>query len=94
MGHGWRVLFLDATSGHPRIGIVDAVLVRVRPRYKDQIDIRLVQLKSGTAGLTGIEFERLCSAVERISVEGLAALCDGQTLHTATVTRSGVRPSK
>lgn len=87
--HGWRVVFLDAPSGHPRTGIVDAVLVRVRPRSKDQIDIRLVQLKAGAAGLTATEFERLCSAVERVSVEGLAALCDGASVHTARVGRCG-----
>jgi hypothetical protein len=88
--HGWRVVFLDALSGHPRTGIVDAVLVRVRPRSRDQIDIRLVQLKSGVAGLTGREFERLCSAVEQISVEGLAALFDGTTVFSAPVSRAVV----
>jgi hypothetical protein len=89
--HGWRVVFVDAASGYPRTGIVDAVLLRVRPRSKDQIDIRLVQLKAGAAGLTAGEFERLCSAVERVSVEALAALCDGATVHTAKVARSGGR---
>jgi hypothetical protein len=87
---GWRVVFLDADSGNPRTGIVDAVLVRVRPRAKDQIDVRLVQLKSGVAGLTGAEFDRLCSAVERISVEGLAALCNGPAVFTAPVSRAVV----
>jgi hypothetical protein len=91
--HGWRVVFLDASSGHPRTGIVDAVLLRVRPKSKDQIDIRLVQLKSGVAGLTAAEFGRLCTAVERVSVEGLAALCDEATVHTARVARGGGRPT-
>jgi hypothetical protein len=85
--HGWRVVFLDSLSGHPRTGIVDAVLVRVRPRSKDQIDIRLVQLKAGAAGLTAREFDRLCSAAERVSVEGLLALCDGPHVFTAAVSR-------
>jgi len=85
---GWRVVYLDAPSGNPRIGIVDAVLLRVRPRAKDQIDIRLVQLKSGVAGLTGSEFERLCAAVEGVNVEGLAALCNGPTVFTAPVSRA------
>ena len=88
--HGWRVLFLDALSGNPRTGIVDAVLVRIRPRSKDQIDLRLVQLKSGSAGLTGTEFERLCSAVERVNVEALAALCNGREVFTAPVSRAVV----
>ena len=86
--HGWRVVFLDAESGNPRTGIVDAVLIRVRPRAKDQIDVRLVQLKSGVAGLTGREFDRLCAAVERIQVEGLAALCKGPSVFTAPVARA------
>jgi hypothetical protein len=85
--HGWRVVYLDAPSGNPRTGIVDAVLLRVRPRAKDQIDIRLVQLKSGVAGLTGSEFERLCSAVEHVNVEGLAAFCNGKAVFTAPVSR-------
>jgi hypothetical protein len=87
---GWRVVYLDAPSGNPRTGIVDAVLLRVRPRAKDQIDIRLVQLKSGVAGLTGRESERLCSAVERVNVEGLAALCNGSEVFTFSVSRAAV----
>lgn len=86
--NGWHVVFLDAPSGSPRIGIVDAVLLRVRSRSKDQIDVRLVQLKSGTAGLTAGEFDRLCSAVERIDVEGLAALCTGKDVFIAPVSRA------
>lgn len=92
--HGWRVVFLDALSGNPRTGIVDAVLLRVRPRAKDQIDIRLVQLKSGVAGLTGTEFDRLCSAVEQVSVEGLAALCSGSMVFTMPVLRAVVSAVK
>jgi hypothetical protein len=88
--HKWGIVFLDAPSGNPRVGIVDAVLVRIRPRSKDQIDVRLVQLKSGTAGLTGAEFDRLCSAVERVNVEGLAALCNGSAIFTAPVSRAVV----
>ncbi len=87
---GWRVVFLDAPSGNPRTGIVDAVLLRVRPRSKDQIDVRLVQLKSGQAGLTSTEFERLCSAVEHVNVEGLGAFWDGTDVHTAPVSRAVV----
>lgn len=92
--NGWRVVFLDAASGNPRTGIVDAVLLRVRPRYKDQIEVRLVQLKSGVAGLTGVEFERLCLAVEKINVEGMAALCNGDTVFTTAVSRAIVSSVK
>lgn len=47
---------------------------KVLARAKDQIDIRSVQLKSGVASLTGGASDRLCSAVEHVNVEGLAAL--------------------
>jgi hypothetical protein len=86
--HGWRTVFLDAPSGHPRTGIVDAVLVRVRPRARDQIDVRLVQLKSGVAGLTAAEFDRLCAAAENVEVEGLAVLCAGAAVYATAVSRS------
>lgn len=92
--NGWQVVFLDAPSGNPRTGIVDAVLIRVRPRAKDQIDIRLVQLKSGMGGLTGAEFERLCSAAENAEVAGLAVLCSATTLHTAPVSRARVSEAR
>jgi hypothetical protein len=79
--HGWRVIFFEGLSGAPRTGIVDAVIARIRPRDSDGIDIRLVQLKSGGAGLTGREISRIKRAVERTSQGWLLAAFDGQTLH-------------
>ena len=75
--HGWQIVFLDAPSGHPRTGIVDAVLIRIRPRAADQIDIRLVQLKSGVAGLKAREIDRICRAAKTLHVEAHAAFFNG-----------------
>jgi len=59
--------------------------MRVRSRSKNQFAVRFVRLKFGSASLTAAEFDRLCSAVERINLEGLAALCTGEDLFTASV---------
>jgi len=92
--HGWRVVFLNGPSGNPRTGIVDAVMLRVRPRSKDQIDIRLVQLKSGCGGLTGLEVDRLCRAVEHTHVEAFGALCNGAAVFPVPLSRTVVMSSK
>jgi hypothetical protein len=78
--NGWRVVFLDALSGHPRTGIVDAVLVRIAPGAADKVDVQLVQLKSGTAGLTGGELRRLKAAAKRAQVTPLGVCHDGKAL--------------
>jgi hypothetical protein len=62
-------------------GIVDAVIVRIKPREPDAIEVRLVQLKSGVGGLTGAEITRLKRAVAQLSTNWLLAAFDGQTLH-------------
>src|SRR4026207_1302437 len=35
--------------------IVDACMIRIRPRKADSIEVRLVQLKAGASGLTAAE---------------------------------------
>jgi len=50
--HGCSVVFFEGKSGAPRTGIVDALLTRIAPRRPDTIQMRLIQLKSGSAGLT------------------------------------------
>jgi hypothetical protein len=92
--NGWCLIFLDAASRNPCTGIVDAILLRVRPKDTDQIDVRLVQLKSERAGLMGVEFERLCLAVENINVEGMAAVCNSDTVFTTAVSRAIVSSVK
>ena len=79
--HGWRVIFFEGRTGAPRTGIVDAVIARIRPRDADGIDIRLVQLKSGSGGLTGREISRIKQAVENTSRGWLLAAFDGKILH-------------
>ena len=56
---GFKVVFLDAASGNPRTGIVDAVLLRIQPRAADQLEVYLVQLKGGAAGFKPYEMARL-----------------------------------
>ena len=45
---GFRLVFLDAPSGHPRSGIADALVFRVKPRSADEIELYVVQLKGAT----------------------------------------------
>lgn len=80
---GWYVLFLDAPSGYPRTGIVDAVMLRIPASAPDDLEVRLVQLKGGSAGLTASEVARLEAAVRGIAtrVKSLCVLHDGQELH-------------
>lgn len=68
--NGWKVVFFEGPSGSPRTGIVDAVIVRIKPRDPDAIEVRLVQLKSGVAGLTGAEVARLKKG-DRVRVKSL-----------------------
>jgi hypothetical protein len=77
----WKVVFFEGPSGSPRTGIVDAVLVRIKPRDADAIEVRLVQLKAGVAGLTGAEIARLKNAVSKMSTDWLLVAFDDDTLH-------------
>ncbi|MEX0805623.1 MAG: hypothetical protein WD688_20245 [Candidatus Binatia bacterium] len=79
--NGWKVVFFEGATGSPRTGIVDAVIVRIKPREPDAIEVRLVQLKAGVGGLTGSEITRLKNAVAQLSTDWLLAAFDGQTLH-------------
>ena len=79
--NGWEVVFFEGESGAPRTGIVDAVMVRIKPGDADAIEIKLVQLKSGGGGLTGGEITRLKKATEGISRDWLLAACDSGLLH-------------
>lgn len=79
--HGWRCVFLDAVSGRPRVGIIDAVLIRIKPKAKDCLEIKLVQLKSGSAGITASELRRLKESVDMIEAEHLVALVEGDVVH-------------
>jgi len=74
-------VFFEGTSGAPRTGIVDAVMVRIKPARPDSIEVRLVQPKAGVAGLKGAEIARLKKAVSALSSDWLLAAFDDGTLH-------------
>jgi hypothetical protein len=57
--NGWRVAFFEGETGAPRTGIVDAIMFRVSRKNADVLDLRLVQLKGGKAGVSGAEIARL-----------------------------------
>jgi hypothetical protein len=84
--NGWKVIFFEGETGAPRTGIVDAIIVRIRPREADVVEVRLVQLKSGSGGMTGREMTRLKRAVQNLSVDSLVALFDGNDLHFVSAT--------
>lgn len=93
----WKVVFFEGASGAARTGIVDAVLARIKPGDADAIEIRLVQLKAGSGGLTAREIARLKQAVASISTDWLLAAFDGRTLHFVPVVDSTIvrrKPSK
>jgi len=50
-------------------------------RNADLLDVRLVQLKGGKAGVTGAEMARLKNAADMAPVNWLIAAFDGETLH-------------
>ena len=77
----WKLVFFEGASGSPRTGIVDAVMVRIKPTKPDSIEVRLVQLKAGMSGLKAREIARLKKAVVGLSADWLLAAYDGDTLH-------------
>lgn len=79
--NGWKVVFFEGKTGSPRTGIVDAVMIRIRPGNADALEVRLVQLKSGAGGLTGAEITRLEKAAQALSKGWLLAAFDGEHLH-------------
>lgn len=78
---GFRVVFLDAASGRPRTGIADALLLRIRPKAADQIELYVVQLKGGAAGFKPQEMARLQAAAAAVKAVPLIVLHDGERLH-------------
>ena len=88
--NGWKVVFFEGDTGAPRTGVVDAVLARIKPGDADAIEIRLVQLKAGSGGLTAREIARLKQAVASISTDWLLAAFDGRTLHFVPVVESTI----
>jgi hypothetical protein len=79
--HGWKVAFFEGKTGAPRTGIIDAVAFRIARGKADVLDLRLIQLKGGKAGVSGPEIARLKKAAETVEVNWLIAAFDGEALH-------------
>lgn len=79
--NGWRVVFFEGSTGAPRTGIVDAILIRLARGQPDVVEIRLVQLKAGAGGLTAREIARLKGALQAMRCEWVLAAFDGTDLH-------------
>ncbi len=79
--NGWKVVVFEGDTGAARTVVVDAVMVRIKPREADSIEVKLVQLKSGQGGVTAAEIARLKKAQARLSSTWLLAAFDGETLH-------------
>jgi hypothetical protein len=79
--NGWRVAFFEGQTGAPRTGIIDAIAFRLGRKDSDWLDVRLIQLKGGKAGISGREIARLKKAVEKAAINWLVAAFDGEMLH-------------
>ena len=79
--HGWKIAFFEGATGAPRTGIVDAVAFRLSRKNADALDIRLIQLKGGMAGVSGPEIARLKKATDDACVKWLIAAFDGEVIH-------------
>lgn len=79
--HGWKIAFFEGATGAPRTGIIDAVTFRLGRKNADALDVRLIQLKGGKAGISGLEITRLKHAASNAVVKWLIAAYDGETLH-------------
>ena len=79
--HGWKIAFFEGKTGAPRTGIIDAVAFRLGRKNADVLDVRLIQLKGGNAGVSGPEIARLKRAASTATMKWLIAAFDGETLH-------------
>jgi hypothetical protein len=71
----------EGVSGSPRTRIIDALAYRLGRSNADLLDVRLVQLKGGKAGISAAEIGRLKKASAGATVNWLIAAYDGETLH-------------
>jgi hypothetical protein len=77
----WRVAFFEGLTGSPRAGIIGAIIFRLGRQNADVLDLRLVQLKGGRAGVNGAEIARPKKAGESVAVSWTIAAFDGESLH-------------
>ena len=78
--HKWSLAFFEGPTGSPRTGIIDAIAFRLG-RDADSLEVRLIQLKGGHAGVSGTEIARLKAAAAGAQVNWLIAAFDGEVLH-------------
>ena len=78
--HGWRVAFFEGKTGAPRTGIIDAIAYRLGKHDPDAMELRLIQLKGGKAGVTAEEIRRLKEAPSKVELDFLIAEFDGKAL--------------
>src|ERR1700719_481464 len=74
---GWRGAFFAGKTGSPRTGIIDAGAFRLQRTNADALDVRLIQLRGGKAGVSGQEIARLKQAVTDAHVSWMIAAFDG-----------------
>jgi hypothetical protein len=79
--NGWKVAFFEGATGSPRTGIIDAVAFRIVKGKADVLDLRLIQLKGGKAGVNAGEIGRLKKAVGSVFVDWHIAAFDNEELH-------------
>jgi hypothetical protein len=78
--NGWKLAVFEGATGAPRTGIIDAIAFRLGRKNADLLDIRLIQLKGGKAGVTGAEIARLKKAAAGATVKWMIAAFDGEAL--------------
>jgi hypothetical protein len=70
----WKIAFFEGASGAPRTGIIDAIAFRLGRTNADTLQVRLVQLKGGKAGVSGAEIARLKKAASVADVKWVIAV--------------------
>lgn len=73
-------MFFEGKTGSPHTGIIDAFAYRLDRKDADRLDVKLIQLKGGKAGITGREIARLKKAAENAKISWALAAFDGETL--------------
>lgn len=79
--NGWKLAVFEGKTGAPRTGIIDAIAFRLGRKNADLLDVRLIQLKGGKAGVTAAEIARLKKAVTGATINWMIAAFDGEALH-------------
>jgi hypothetical protein len=77
----WKVAFFEGATGAARTGIIDAIAFRLGRGQPDVLELRLIQLKGGRAGVSGREIARLKKATSATNVRWCIAAFDGDVLH-------------